>query len=82
MTSRPRVVPLRKDVAPAVDPALWRDGTWTVAEAAEFLKVHQATVYRLMQSGGLPWAKVRGSRRLPKAGVMAWLAAETKGGQQ
>ena len=36
----------------------------TVAQAAEFLQVHPDTIYRLMDKGQIPAAKIRGSWRL------------------
>ncbi len=41
------------------------DGFATVEEAADYLGLSRATVYKLMEIGHLPYAKFSKSRRLP-----------------
>lgn len=41
----------------------------TVAEAAEVLRVHRRTVERMIATGLLPSAKIRGRRLIPAAAV-------------
>ena len=50
-----------------------RDGLWSVKEAARFLDVSPASVWRFMSRGLLPWSKVGGSRRIPRKAIMDWV---------
>jgi excisionase family DNA binding protein len=45
---------------------LVENGFLTVAEAAKFLHLCRATVYTLMDSGAIPYAKFGKSRRVPR----------------
>jgi excisionase family DNA binding protein len=44
----------------------------TVCEAAEFLKLHRATVSRMIKSGELPALKVGTAWRLNRVQIMEW----------
>jgi excisionase family DNA binding protein len=59
--------------------ALVADGLVTVREAAAFFQVSRATVYELMASGALPFAKLGRSRRIPRRAMLE-LAAQALGG--
>jgi len=49
----------------------------TVDEAAEYLRVNRKTIYDAIKNGELPGAKsVRGTIRIHKPTVIAWLASE------
>jgi len=47
----------------------------TLAEAAAILRVHRATVGRLVQAGELPATRVRGLPRIDAADLAAWITA-------
>jgi excisionase family DNA binding protein len=51
-------------------PDLMDDGFVTVAQAAEYLNLSRATVYALMDSGELAYAKFGRSRRIPRRALM------------
>ena len=44
-------------------------GLVTVQEAAQFLRLSRSTIYQMMDRGELTYAKIRGSRRIPKVGL-------------
>jgi excisionase family DNA binding protein len=45
------------------------DGLDRVPDVAKFLGVSRSQVYRLMDSGALPFVKIRSSRRVPRRAV-------------
>jgi excisionase family DNA binding protein len=46
---------------------------WTVAEAAELLRISNMTVYRLIHAAQLKAYRVRGSIRVPESAIQAYL---------
>lgn len=50
-----------------------RDGLTTVREAAAYMGLSRAAVYRLMGNGELPYAKLGQARRLRWADVLAYV---------
>ena len=44
---------------------LGNEGFARVLEAAAFLRVSRATIYKIMDNGGLKYAKIGRSRRIP-----------------
>ena len=42
------------------------DGLVTVREAARFLSLSRSTLYQMMDKGDLQYAKIGGSRRIPR----------------
>jgi excisionase family DNA binding protein len=48
----------------------------TISEVAEILRVHPATVYRVVRRGELPGFKIGNSWRINKASLDLWLLAE------
>ena len=46
-------------------PDLTADGFASIEEAADFLAASRSTVYLLMNTGKLRWAKIGKSRRIP-----------------
>jgi excisionase family DNA binding protein len=57
------------------------EGLMTVREAAEFLGLSRSTVYELMESGELSFAKIRKSRRIPRKAVTELAASRIVGSQ-
>jgi excisionase family DNA binding protein len=55
------------------------DGMLSVDEAMEFLSVSRSHLYELMDRREIPWAKIGRSRRIPKAALVAYVAANLKG---
>ena len=53
---------------------LVEEGLATVPEAIEFLKVSRTTLYRLMDSGKLPYVSLGRCRRIPKRALTALAA--------
>lgn len=61
-----------------------RGATWhgelesvlTIGEVAQILRVHPATVYRVVRRGELPGFKIGNSWRINKASLDLWLSAE------
>ena len=51
----------------------------TVREVAEYLKVKDRTIYRLVSSGKMPGFKVGGSWRSRKSEIDQWTAANAVG---
>lgn len=49
------------------------DEVMTLEEAAEYLKVHPTTLYRLVRRGQVPGRKMGGSWRFHRSGLEAWL---------
>lgn len=54
------------------------DEIMTLKEVAEYLKVAEKTVYRLVADGKLPGFKVGGSWRFKRVDIDAWIAAQSK----
>jgi excisionase family DNA binding protein len=50
----------------------------TVREVAEYLKVKERTIYRLVAKGGIPAFKVGGSWRFRKAEIDEWITRRTQ----
>lgn len=50
--------------------ALLGDGLETPKGAAAFLKISVAQLYRLMESGALPYVKIGRSRRIPRRALI------------
>ena len=48
----------------------------TIKEVAEYLKVTERTLYRLVQEGKIPAFKVGGSWRFQLADIEAWIAKQ------
>jgi excisionase family DNA binding protein len=46
------------------------DGFVKVMEAAKYLSVSRSTIYELMGSGALPYAKIGRSRRIPRRALI------------
>lgn len=49
----------------------------TIREVADYLKVTERTLYRLVQEGKLPAFKVGNSWRLRRADIDAWIGEQT-----
>jgi excisionase family DNA binding protein len=58
----------RKEVLPG----MVTDGFVEVPQAAEFLSLSRATVYKLMDDGQLAYAKFGRSRRIPKRALLEY----------
>ena len=50
----------------------------TVREVAEYLKVKERTIYRLVAKGGIPAFKVGGSWRFRRAEIDEWITRNTE----
>ena len=50
------------------------DEVMTVKEVADYLKIAESTVYRLVKNGSLPGRKLGGNWRFSRKGLDAWLA--------
>jgi excisionase family DNA binding protein len=56
-------------------PVVFEDELLTVQELTQLLKVNRRTVYRLLESGDLPFAiKIKGNWRFQLSDVTAWLS--------
>ena len=55
------------------------EGLMTVRKAAEFLGLSRSTVYALMESGELPFAKIGKARRIPRRAVAEFAASRMVG---
>jgi excisionase family DNA binding protein len=53
----------------------FHDGLMTIEEACRFTKVSRSRLYQLLQCGHLMSLKLGKSRRIPKAGLVAFLEA-------
>jgi len=49
----------------------------TIREVADYLKVTERTLYRLVQDGKLPAFKVGNSWRFRRADIDAWIGVQT-----
>jgi excisionase family DNA binding protein len=65
---------------PAKGQGVVEDGLVTVAEAGQFLGLSRAMVYRLMEEGKLPFAKIGAARRVPRRSLVALAEASLVGG--
>lgn len=54
------------------------DEILTIAQVAQYLNLHQLTVYKLVKEGGLPAFKVGGQWRFKKKILDRWISQETK----
>ncbi len=50
----------------------------TVEQAADYLQVSRATVFKLVREQGLPAAKIGGSVRFARAQLLEWLIAQSR----
>jgi hypothetical protein len=62
------------------DESLFADGLFTVKEAVEFSKLCRTKLYGLMDAGRIIYAKIDGSRRIPKRALIKFLAGNAIGG--
>lgn len=53
---------------------LVEDGMMKVREAAAFLGLGRSTIYEMMDSGRLPWAKIGGRRVIPRKAILSLAA--------
>jgi excisionase family DNA binding protein len=60
--------------APPKKPDLTAEGFADVHEAAEFLSMSRSSVYKLMESGDLEYAKFGKARRIPRRGLREYAA--------
>jgi excisionase family DNA binding protein len=76
MSVRAARVPLQTRRVAMTDDRLQiaRDGGGDVREAAQFLGLSRSTVYKLMDAGLLPYAKIAGRRIIPRAAMVRLLA--------
>lgn len=58
---------------------LLEDGVFTVEQAGEFSGWSRATLYSLMETGELPYSRVRRTRRIPKRALIDLLARNLVG---
>ena len=54
------------------------DEILTIAQVAQYLNLHQLTVYKLVKQGNLPAFKVGGQWRFPKKVLDRWIRQEIK----
>ena len=54
----------------------------TVRDMAEYLKVKERTIYRLVAKGGIPAFKVGGSWRFRRAEIEEWIARSRQDGNR
>lgn len=54
----------------------------TVRDVAEYLKVKERTIYRLVAKGGIPAFKVGGSWRFRRAEIEEWIARSRQDGNR
>jgi len=52
----------------------------TIREVAEYLKVNERTIYRLLSAKKLPAFKVGGSWRFKRSDIDNWIASQSVGG--
>ena len=67
---------------PETPTALGAEGLATVKAAAAFLCLSRSTIYNLMDSGRLPYARIGRARRLPWAGVRRFAEQAIVGDQR
>ena len=56
------------------------DGLVTIREAARFLSLSRSTLYQMMDKGELLYAKIGGSRRIPKQALKNLAGTSLLGG--
>jgi excisionase family DNA binding protein len=66
----------RKSVKRAWDWQNEFESVLTIGEVAEILRVHPATIYRLVRRGELPGFKIGNTWRINRASLELWLLAE------
>jgi excisionase family DNA binding protein len=54
---------------------LFQDGAMGVNDAAKFIGVSRAVLYRLMEKGTIPFAQPAGRRLVPRRSLVRWLAS-------
>lgn len=59
---------------------LVQDGLVTVAEAGQFTGLSRSSLYALMESGHLVYAKIGRARRIPRRALVEFAAAKLCGG--
>lgn len=59
---------------------LVRDGLDRIREACDFLRISPALIYRLMDSGDLPYVKIGRARRIPRKALVEFAARGLVGG--
>lgn len=52
----------------------------TIREVAEYLKVNERTIYRLLSAKKMPAFKVGGSWRFRRSDIDGWIASQSEGG--
>ena len=52
----------------------------TIREVADYLKVTERTIYRLLSARTLPAFKVGGSWRFRRKDIDSWIASQSEGG--
>ncbi len=52
---------------------LVEEGLLTIAEAEKFTGLKKSTLYKLMERGDIPYAKIGSARRIPKVGLAHYL---------
>lgn len=57
------------------DDSLMKEGLCNTSESAVFLGVSRSTVYLLMETGRLPYVKIRRSRRIPRQALIDFAKA-------
>jgi excisionase family DNA binding protein len=61
---------------------LCREGALSVPEAAAFLRLSRAELYRLMGDGELPYVQHGRRRLIPRVAAVRLLAAGLRGGER
>jgi excisionase family DNA binding protein len=56
------------------------DEMWDDDRTATFFGVSRSTIRRMRRDGALPTVPVRGGVRIPRSAVLAYVAAQMKGG--
>jgi excisionase family DNA binding protein len=56
------------------------DGMETVKDGAAFLRISVSQLYKYMENGDLPYAKIGRSRRIPRRALLAFAARHVVGG--
>ncbi len=54
----------------------------TIREVAEYLKVNERTIYRLLAAKKLPAFKVGGAWRFRRTDIDSWIASQSEGGPE
>jgi excisionase family DNA binding protein len=56
--------------------------TMTVKEVSELLKIHEATIYKMIRKGKIPAFKIGSDWRFLKHRIERWMVEQTKVGPQ